>query len=416
MIVPLVVRERVLGAITLISAESGRMFGDDDLALAEEVARRASVAIDNARLYRNSRKQAAEHEAILSQMADGLVLSDMAGRVVYMNEAAERVLGISNSEETARRLEDVLRDRDELTVRPSLDPVLQSDDVAGFEKEIVRSDGSHLILHVTSAPIRGDDGESTGTIAVFRDVTAQRELERQKDVFLSSAAHNLRTPLTTIKGRAQMLAKKLSSIDGLETGLILSDLDRINANTGRMMALVDELLDATRIQMGEPLILNLVPVDLVHLVHQVVADQPRLPDRTRIRVVDQADSVIATVDKDRIERIIGNLLSNATKYSPNGQEVVVRIEQCIKGEEPWAVLSFVDRGIGIPEIDLPLIFKRFFRGSNATGRVPGTGLGLAGAQSIAQQHGGHLEVHSEEGLGSTFHLFLPLHGVPPTER
>ena len=232
---------------------------------------------------------------------------------------------------------------------------------------------------------------------------------RVRDDTLATVSHDLKTPLTAIRGYAQLLARRLQSPRELNRSEILDQLERITRATGQMTTLLDELLDASRLQAGRPLDLHRSPTDLVTLARQLVADLQRGSDQHTLRIESAESALVGDWDSPRLQRVLANLLTNAIKYSPDGGEVSIRLvrQRDLSGQE-WALLAVADQGLGIAPEDLPRIFERFFRGSNAVGRIQGTGLGLAGARQIAEQHDGTIEVSSTLGTGSTFTVRLPL--------
>jgi signal transduction histidine kinase len=232
---------------------------------------------------------------------------------------------------------------------------------------------------------------------------------RVRDDTLATVSHDLKTPLTAIRGYAQLLTRRLQSPHKLNRSEILDQLERITRATGQMTTLLDELLDASRLQAGRPLDLHHTPTDLVTLARQVVADLQRGSDQHTLRIESTESALVGDWDSPRLQRVVANLLTNAIKYSPDGGEVSIRLarQRDFSGQE-WALLAVADQGIGIAPEDLPRLFERFFRGSNAVGRIQGTGLGLAGARQIAEQHDGTIEVSSTLGAGSTFTVRLPL--------
>jgi signal transduction histidine kinase len=167
---------------------------------------------------------------------------------------------------------------------------------------------------------------------------------------------------------------------------------------------IEELTDVAQLRAGHALELNREPVDLVAMAESSAAIYRQATERQAIRVEASSPSLVGLWDASRIERVIDNLLSNAVKYSPEGGPITVTIDQA--GDE--ARLAVRDHGVGIPDEDLAAIFERFQRGSNVKGRMGGTGIGLAGARTIVEQHGGAIEVASKLGSGSIFTVRLPL--------
>jgi signal transduction histidine kinase len=183
-------------------------------------------------------------------------------------------------------------------------------------------------------------------------------------------------------------------------------LENIDAASNRMTALVDSLLDLAHLQMGQPLELQREPTDLVGLVAEVAAECQQTTDRHEIRL-NAIPALYGEWDGQRLQRVIGNLLDNAVKYSPDGGSIEVTVARD-GGATPTAVLTVQDHGMGIPAADLPRIFDRFRRGSNVVGKVGGTGIGLASARQIVEQHGGTISVSSDVGEGTLITIRLPL--------
>ncbi len=290
-VVPLQARGRTLGALTFVHAESERHYSETDLRFARDVATRAALALDNARLYR-----------------DALAA-----------------------------------------------------------------------IHV-------------------------------RDEFLASVSHDLRTPLTTIRGSAQLVARQLRRLDVPETERASASLASIDRASRRMEMMIGALLDITRLESGRPLDVDRQQIDLVSLVRELVEEHQRGAPGHRLGLDARATQIQGAWDPVRLERVVDNLLSNAIKYSPDGGRVQVSlsVEGDPDSDVATAVVEVEDEGIGIPAADLSRIFDRFRRGSNVPSRTPGIGIGLTGAKQIAELHGGSLTVVSQEGAGSRFRLQLPI--------
>jgi signal transduction histidine kinase len=233
------------------------------------------------------------------------------------------------------------------------------------------------------------------------ELRAREEAIRLKDDFLSSAAHDLKTPLTTIVAAGQFLERRLrrANADGPE----LTTAQRLNRESRRLQTLVQELLDASRVEQGR-LIIQIEPTDLVPIVREVC--ELRAESTSHRIVVDLPDSMPGEFDIVRIQQLIENLVENAIKYSPDGGEIIVRGWV----EDDSLRLSVTDQGIGISPSDQPSIFDRFHRGKNVDDRLfSGMGLGLFICKGIVDQHGGEIWVESELTRGSTFHVSLPAH-------
>jgi signal transduction histidine kinase len=241
--------------------------------------------------------------------------------------------------------------------------------------------------------------ESRALIDHAARVRAREEATRLKEDFLSAAAHDLKTPLTTVVAQAQFLERKATRDPTAPSDL--QGLQRIVREAQRLSALVTDLLDAARMEQGR-LVSDREPTDLGMLVTAVASRQRA--GRHNVEV-DVKGAVVGNYDGRRIEQLMENLIENASKYSPDATPVNVGVWQ----EDGEARIAVQDRGIGIPASDLPRIFDRFARASNVDDRkFHGMGLGLYICRGIVEEHGGRIWAESEIGKGSTFHVALPL--------
>jgi signal transduction histidine kinase len=222
-----------------------------------------------------------------------------------------------------------------------------------------------------------------------------------RDDFLASAAHDLRNPLSAIRGAADLVERALERGE-LPRERLQAAIAHIQSASRRIGAMLDALLDLAQLELGRPLELRKELQDMAALAREVVAQAQQTAPRHRIRL-DAPRELMAVVDGARLQRVMDNLLANAVKYSPDGGEIGVALQE--QGAE--LVLSVRDPGIGIPPSEVEAVFERFRRGSNVAGRFIGTGIGLAGARQIVAQHGGSVQVTSALGSGSTFTVRLP---------
>jgi signal transduction histidine kinase len=244
--------------------------------------------------------------------------------------------------------------------------------------------------------------------AAERQASASAQaLARQREEFLAIAAHELKTPLTTVKGYVQLAGRFLAKPE-LDRERLLRILATLHVQVGRLEGLVGDLLDVGRLQHGQ-LALRCERLDLVALARQVLARFETAPERTEQHTLelDAAEPVTGLWDGHRLDQVLTNLLSNALKYSPAGGRVRVSIRHTADGQ---AEIAVSDQGIGIPPADRPLVFQPFGRGEHGSRQVAGVGLGLYITAQIVARHGGTIDLTSDPGVGSLFVVRLPLVG------
>jgi signal transduction histidine kinase len=249
-------------------------------------------------------------------------------------------------------------------------------------------------------PLRGRNGEIIGVMGTSRNTTEQVELEQRKDNFISMASHELRTPITVLRGFTQLLTRQLDQLGMQESVSLLNTMD---VQISKLVKLIDELLDASKIQAGR-LDYEEKPVDIDALVLETVE---MLQANTSSHVLYITGATHATIlgDKDRLGQVFINLITNAVKYSPQAN----RVDITLSSTQHVAFISVRDYGVGIAPTHQKHIFDRFYRVHDSSNKsFKGLGLGLYIARDIVQRHGGDLTVESEEGKGSTFTISLPL--------
>jgi signal transduction histidine kinase len=253
---------------------------------------------------------------------------------------------------------------------------------------------------VQSRPIYAERGEKLYVISIVHDITELVEAEHRKDEFIGMASHELKTPITSLKGFAYVLRRHLSK-QGDAQGL--QHLSRIDTQLDKLTKLVSELLDMSRMQTGK-LALQQAPVDLDVLVGETVENMQAATSTHRLLLLEKARARVLG-DKDRLGQVLVNVLVNAIKYSPLADRVLVRLSR----NEHHALIRIQDFGIGINEAHQQKVFERFYQVTDPVEKTyPGLGIGLYICKQIIEQHHGHIEVHSRKGEGSTFSITLPL--------
>jgi PAS domain S-box-containing protein len=397
---PLEVRGERMGALTFLSLQPEHRFHEEDLELGAHLARRSALAIENARLFSEAKAAQARFRGIFEGTTDGLLVIDARGAIVDVNPAVSALLQAEPGALLGRGLADLSSawspaDMAELraigTWRGELDLLVDGGEPAPVDASIAQVE------------LAGDEVY----VAVLRDVRERREYEKMQEEFLSSVAHDLKNPLAAVRGQAQLLRRRLLRGDMPDPERLMTGLTAIDDGAGRMAGMIDELVDVARLRAGQPIELRRQPTDLVTIARRNVEEMQRIDDRHQFTLEADEPSVIGMWDHARIERVVANLVGNAVKFSPRGGPVTVRVSRDDALGVSSAVLSVSDRGVGIPSADLPYVFERFHRGRNVGG-IRGSGIGLAGARSIVEGHGGTVSVESVEGRGSTFTVRLPV--------
>ena len=383
MCVPLVARRRTIGAILFVSAESHRVYGEADLHVAEELAARAAVAVDNSRLF-NEAEQRAEAAEALDSIVDGVFLVDTGGTIRIWNAGAEAITGIRGAGARGRRAAAVFEGWAEIAALVGATP----------RTVPVTIEGRELWLSISGVP------SSDGTAYAFRDVTADRHLDRLKSDFVATVSHELRTPLAAVYGAAVTLAERnLEGREDLRRELILQIADQAR----RLSGIVDDILFVGRLESGG---LRLEPalVDAAEVARAAVEAARLRTVRATVELNAPAELPQLETDADRLRQVLDNLLDNAIKYSPDGSAVVLRVE----ADARWTRFAIADNGVGIAAAELSRIFEKFYRvDPHQTGGVNGTGLGLYVCRELVERMEGRISVTSTPGRGSTFVVELP---------
>jgi len=390
--VPLISRDRVTGVIELLNKKGGD-FDQEDLDRLQSIAATVAVAIENARLYEQTEEERGRLTAILTSTADAVIASDAQQRILLINPAAAQTFHLSVREQVGRPFQEAFS---HAGLRTLFERAIQSG--RPITEELALEE--HATLYVSISPVQGLGGQTLGHVAVMQDITTLKELDRMKSEFVSTVSHDLKTPLTAIRGFADLVP-----MTGPVSEQQQEFLGRIKEITGEMAALINDLLDIGKIEAG--IEMEQVPCDLGSLASEVIADlDPRAREKTLTVTLEAASPLPpVTGDPARLKQVLMNLVGNAVKYTPAGGHVRVRIAPA----DSRLVATVQDDGIGISPRDQKQLFQKFYRvRSEQTAHIEGTGLGLAIARSIVERHGGRIWVESELGRGSTFAFSLPL--------
>ena len=338
------------------------------------------------------RDQTEEFNTILNLSPDGFVSFDQAGRIKYLSPAFTQMTHLELAQ---------LQGLDEDAFWFALAGPPEEASLPGKPRRLLKiNEPTPRVLEVSQ---RFSQGATVSQILCFRDVTHETEVDRFKTEFLSTAAHELRTPLASINGFAELLRTQT-----LDEASRREFLDVIFAQSQQMSSLLNELLDLCRIEAGGAKELTLTRVAAQDLVQQVLTSLQLPPGRAMPVIEGPADTLVVHVDPGKTQRVIANVLSNAYKYSPGGGAVQVRIEADPGADhKPMVGIHITDHGIGMPPDQVDRVFERFYR-ADKSGKIPGTGLGMSIVKELVELQHGRVSVHSTEGMGTTVSLLLPV--------
>ncbi len=391
--VPLTGRGTPVGAFTLIMAESGRVLGERELALAEELGLRAGIALENARLYQSSDDRRAQLDTVLAALAEAVLVFDASGQLRLSNKAADELFE-SGSPGT---MDELLHHR--LGLSHS-----EGDEVPGSEgdaREVHLEPGGPWLEMRRYRALRGTAGATNllaPTVVVLRDITSARAASAARDAFMGVLSHELRTPVTTIYGGSRLLERNLNEKHRAE---VVSD---IQVESERLARLVEDLLVMTRVERGMVEISD-EPVLLQHLLGQVAQSTAERVGKPEIRL-DIADRLPAVRgDATYVEQVVRNLLTNAVRYG-SGLESGVDIQAA--QEDGRVVVRVMDRGAGFNGDDPERLFDLFYRATSARSVPGGAGIGLFVCRHLIEAMDGKIWAAAREGGGTEFGFYLPV--------
>ena len=393
-----VVDRKNIGVFNVFNKRGGGRFAEEDVTLLTALAKSAASVISSARLYIAVAEEKRELEQTLQGMLAGVLVVGGDNRVRLMNSAAKHIFGVPGEDGTGKLLTQVIHDEE---VHDLVRSCLEGNSEATAELSIYSPE--ERIYQVQTALLRGDNGDISGVVATFNDITELRGVERMKSEFVSTVSHELRTPLTSIKGFIRTLLDDTDGYYDRETQMEFYRI--IDTECDRLVRLINDLLNLSRIESGRALDLVLTDFDLGDLIGRVVDSQRSYTDRHQFDIVVQPDLPRVTADRDKIDQVLTNLLSNAIKYSPDGGPISVYARDI--GDAKISV-SVSDQGIGIPDEQIGRLFTRFHRVDSRDSRKQyGTGIGLYLVKHLIEAHKGEVSVRSVIGQGSTFTFVLP---------
>ncbi len=386
--VPLKIKERTIGAIEVLNKAGEKIFTLDDARILTILAGQAAIAVENARLFTEVKNERNKLQTLINSTADSVIITTgQDNRILLINEAARKALSIGATPVMDKPLAEVVSNEwlIDLFARSHADSETE-------RAEIPLADGRTLNANLTLIP-------AVGRVLVMQDITHLKKLDEMKSDFVTTFAHDLRSPLTSIRGFVGLLPM-VGKLNDRQRDFIA----RIQRNVANITALIDDLLDISLLEASISLEMDICHLDVIvkeiinHLRGQAEAKEQHL------QLISPASLPPVLGNRLRLSQAVSNVVDNAIKYTPPGGRITVQI-----GEEGDQIIVQVkDTGIGISVADQPYIFDKFYRVmSEKTENIEGTGLGLSIVKSIVDKHNGRVWVQSRVGEGSTFTFILP---------
>ncbi len=418
--VPIQVKNRVIGAMHALH-QNTNWFDQNHLRLLSSVASSISIAVENARLFseiqdfnRHLEQMVAERteelaeekdkiEAILTSMADGLLVLDAENCILTTNVVAEKMLNFHLSESIGQSI------NSEQLKNPIWrcinDIANTTESAASASVDVPITQETTLSIQALAAKVRNEAGQVIGTVIVLHDITALKEVESMKARFMAGVTHELKTPLSIIQFYC---ANLLTYHDRLPKEKIYELLNSIQDQVILLRQFIEDILQLSRLD-GGIADTEHQAVNLVGLIDQVIIDLSPLAKAKQIILDWQkpTQKMAVLADANQLKQVIRNLVDNAIKYTSNGGFVKVRTFSALIKDQSFAKIQVIDTGVGIPSEHQARVFERFYR-VDSSHTIPGTGLGLSIIKEIVNAHGGNVQLESTPGKGSSFVVDLPL--------
>lgn len=384
--VPLQIQDKVFGVLGVDNRHSRLPFHKRDINLLSTLAEYAVIALQNARLYHETQAERNKLETVLKKIQDGVIVIDQNKDILLVNQAAENALNLGSIEVAAKPYRNVISQPELLELMDTSTRSLSN------RTELVVEDGRVFGAQRTPIP-------DVGMALTLHDITYLKKLDRIKSEFVSTVSHDLRSPLTAILGYAELI-ERAGPVNELQQEFIR----RVQTSVQNITHLVDDLVNLGRIEAGFDT--RKESFDLRQVLDLAIENFRKALARKGNQLKTTLPETLPPFygNPVQIRQMFEHLVDNAIKYSSPGGKIEIYAEI----EQNQIIMQIKDEGIGIPSVDLPFIFDKFYRASNLNSDIGGTGLGLAIVRSIVESHEGRIWVESTPGQGTTFTLVLPI--------
>jgi PAS domain S-box-containing protein len=400
---PLIARQKVVGQLFIFRGYAG-VFSSNDYTLLSSFANQAAIAVQNAQLYSQVNQEKVRLNALLDTLADGILILDAQNRVERCNPAFARMVGLPVEQVQGRPHEEIVR-----WTRPPEGLTLEQAEIGGwpltphahlYVEGDLQQPGKQppLPVGVTYAPLISGEGSLLNVIATVRDITRYRQAEELKSTFISIISHELKTPVALIKGYVSTLRREDAVWD---PQIVQDSLEVIEEEADRLGELIENLLDASRLQAGG-MALKRSDVSIPELAQRMSRRMQTQTNRHQITANFPNDFPVILADENRLEQVLINLIGNAIKYAPGG---IIHVSGQARPDSVIVCVS--DEGPGIAPEDIPHLFDRFYRAPEMAKQTKGAGLGLYLARAVIEAHGGRIWVDTAPGRGVHMCFSLP---------
>jgi two-component system NtrC family sensor kinase len=380
--VPLRLRGRVIGVLGVDNRKAGLSLTNKDKDMMMAMADYAAVAIENAQLFQQSELERNKLETILTQSENGVIVTDPQDRLLLINRAAMQAFGV-DGKLVGKPVVEIFEDEKLISLLCTKGKLPHMDEI---EVDADR------FYSAQRTPI-----QDVGQAVVFHNISHLKELDRIKSEFVTTVSHDLRSPLTAVLGYLELI-ERAGSVNEQQSEFI----DRAQMSVTQITDLVNDLLELGRVEAGLDMAKEDTPLTvLARYAIEGLRGSAEAKEIT-LEVDLQEHAPLVNGDPVRLRQMIGNLLDNAIKYTPEKGVVHLKVE--VEGDQ--VILRISANGMGIPQADQPYLFDKFFRAGNIPEDLPGTGLGLSIVKSIVDNHGGRIWVDSKLGEGTTFTVVL----------
>ena len=351
------------------------------------------------RKYQKVAEDKKETEAVIHSIAEGLVVVDSHGKVIMMNPAAEKLLGVSKKDKLGQQITDNMKDEQLVSL------IRKHPGKEGREIELAtHADETKKTLRASTAVIENEEGKTVGMVSVLSDITKQKELDQMKSGFVANVSHELRTPLVAME---KSIALILNKDAGPLTQTQEQFLSIAHRNLERLSGLINDLLNLSKFEAGK-VELKKSPVAIDKVIIESIEGIQNWAKARGVLVITKIEASLPeiTVDANRIIQVLTNLISNAIKFTPQGGTITVEAKLF---DAQSMLISVADTGIGIAKENLSKLFEKFYQvGERVATDISGTGIGLSIVKEIVELHRGRIWAESEKGQGAKFTFTLPV--------